>query len=425
MKRYGPFIIFLCCILIPKITLAKLYSCNETSLEIEKDVISIGEASLINIKSPYKYNVAYRTSEDGYIIISDGFIRGEKGGRIDLYATINFLNAPDDINKCELTIPITIQDNDATLKELNVTEYDISSRFKSNIYSYEFKVPYNIDKINIIATPTNEKANVTGAGETYLNQGENIFNVVVMAENGTKRTYTLTILRESPNNDPTLKNLIIEGFVLTPKFNKNTYNYTLEVDNIDRITIKATSNNENTTIKGLGTFELNTGKNTYYIYGVAEDGSELKYELNVIKKNGSSSLNNLAIKGFNLDSEFKSEKYDYYISTEKNIKSLDINAAGTSDDDTIEIVGNENLKYGINNIYIRVTNKDKTTTTYKIVLEKIKMDNPKNNVLLIILFIMFILAIIFMISIIGIFINNNFRKKYNKVIKRRIKKGDK
>ncbi len=412
MKKYIS-IILLCCIFIPKMALAKVYSCSNAQIEIEKDEISLGEATLINIKSSNSYNVTYTPSVEGYLSINSGIIRGEKDGKVNLNVHLEFLNNLTGDNECSVSIPITVLSNDATLKSLNIAGTDLASRFRSNIYDYEVNVPYSIESVNINGEANSEKSQVTGFTESYLNIGENEYKVVVKAENGMEATYNIKVIRGTPNNDAYLKDLIVEGFVLTPKFNKDTLKYTLEVGkDIETINVKGIPSNSLTKVNGTGTFTLNTGKNTFFIYTSAEDNSSMKYELEVVKKTGSSRLKDLKINGFNLDTEFNSDKFIYYLSTEENINKLDIEAVGEDENDEVTFIGNDKLKNGLNDIYVKVTNKDKTTTTYRIVVEKIKTNNMGNNILLIILFIMFVLAVITMVTLLAIFINNNYVKRY-------------
>ena len=82
----------------------------------------------------------------------------------------------------------------------------------------------------------------------------------------------------SPNTDATLATLIISEGELTPEFNSETENYTVDVAySIEEITITATATDENATVSGdTGTFPLETGDNEFTITVTAEDGTTSK-----------------------------------------------------------------------------------------------------------------------------------------------------
>ena len=81
-----------------------------------------------------------------------------------------------------------------------------------------------------------------------------------------------------------------------------------------------------------------------------------------------------------------------------------------NEDDQVEILNNTSLNYGKNEILIRVTSPDKTTTTYKLIVTRLKKDNH-NWEITNILFYIFIILIFVMISLIIIFINRNIKKQ--------------
>lgn len=62
--------------------------------------------------------------------------------------------------------------------------------------NYTLTVSNTTQKINIIATPEDGKSSVEGAGEKDLNVGENIFEIIVTAENGNRKTYTIVVTRK-------------------------------------------------------------------------------------------------------------------------------------------------------------------------------------------------------------------------------------
>ncbi len=91
--------------------------------------------------------------------------------------------------------PITGNDNrssNANLKSLSVENFEIT---KVDDTHYSLEVKHSIDKIKILATAEDAKATVKGTGEVALTVGDNSFDIVVTAENGTTKTYALKVVR--------------------------------------------------------------------------------------------------------------------------------------------------------------------------------------------------------------------------------------
>ena len=80
-----------------------------------------------------------------------------------------------------------------SLSSLSVDKYDISPKFSKNTTKYSVSVPYEVRTIKINARADDSKASVSGIGEKSLKEGTNKFQIVVTAENGNKKTYTLSV----------------------------------------------------------------------------------------------------------------------------------------------------------------------------------------------------------------------------------------
>ena len=75
-------------------------------------------------------------------------------------------------------------DSDNTLKNLEIENYKINPNFNKDTTEYKLEVDESVEKVNIKATATSDKAEVIGVGEKNLTQGENTIEVKVIAENG-------------------------------------------------------------------------------------------------------------------------------------------------------------------------------------------------------------------------------------------------
>lgn len=84
--------------------------------------------------------------------------------------------------------------NDATLKSLVLTGYDID--FNSTVTSYELTVKYNVSNIEVKATPSDENAKFVITGNSDIVNGS-VIKVDVQAEDGTLMSYKINITKQN------------------------------------------------------------------------------------------------------------------------------------------------------------------------------------------------------------------------------------
>ena len=87
--------------------------------------------------------------------------------------------------------------NNTKLEEFGVKDYKISPEFSNDKNDYTLTVPNDVNKIEIYAARNSDKQKVNGTGEKEVKEGENKFEVAVIAEDGTKRTINLTVTVDS------------------------------------------------------------------------------------------------------------------------------------------------------------------------------------------------------------------------------------
>lgn len=104
---------------------------------------------------------------------------------------------------------------DNRLSSLTVGNYNLSPGFNNDTSNYSVVVPYSASSVTINAIPKNGKAKVSGAGTVPLNVGSNTVKITVTAENGSQRTFTLTIAREANT----------EEFSINPAYKVGGANY--------------------------------------------------------------------------------------------------------------------------------------------------------------------------------------------------------
>lgn len=116
-----------------------------------------------------------------------------------------------------------IKSSNANLKDLSVSEGVLSPAFSENEISYQVKVPYDVDSIEISALGY-EGSSIVGDGVHQLNQGNNTIQISVTAEDGSTKNYTINVLREK-ESVVTLDNIQVSSGVLSPTFKKEITDY--------------------------------------------------------------------------------------------------------------------------------------------------------------------------------------------------------
>lgn len=176
--------------------------------------------------------------------------------------------------------------------------------------------------------------------------------------------------QESENNnsqlssDAYLSSLQVDVEGISPRFNKNTTNYYLIVDDsVNEIKVNATAQDSNAKINITGNDNLKIGKNTIIITVTAQNGStQKKYLINVTKtndpNNANTNLENLAIENVILNPEFNADVLEYSIRVGSNIENLNILAVPEIEGAKVSITGGDKLSFGNNIVTITVTAKD-------------------------------------------------------------------
>jgi len=194
------------------------------------------------------------------------------------------------------------------LKSLKLNTGSIN--FNKKTTKYTLDVAEDVESITITATADDERASVSGAGKINLVKGTNTAKVVVTAENGSARTYTLTIVRageekneeEVPEEEKTeeimgltslsLKGIKDNGDVLdlefSPEFATDTFYYECDVPyDINNIDVDSTCDILDAIIEITGNENLHDGENliNIIIKYMTEEGEEktVTYQIEVNK----------------------------------------------------------------------------------------------------------------------------------------------
>ena len=190
---------------------------------------------------------------------------------------------------------------------------------------------------------------------------------------------------------------------------KREYSFKV-LNEVESLEIEATSD-ENIKIEYQNNDKLVTGENEVIITLTDENNNVSEYKLIVTRLKVGETINNvnylkaLVIGNYNID--FNKEVFNYYLTIDKDIDKLVINAKAFNENDKIEIKNNNNLEDG-SIININVLNEEGNITTYNINITK-----ESNNILLYLAIGLIILLII--ILIILIIIKRKQKKKLDNV----------
>ena len=293
------------------------------------------------------------------------------------------------------------------LKSLSIDGLTLSPKFNKGTTSYTVQAGANTTKVKINAKAEDSKSKVSGAGTHNVSEGENKFKIVVTAQNGTTKTYTVIVNVVDPNP--------IEVTI-------NDQKYTIvkresSLDPIDGFTKSSVTINDqkiptlyneinNYNLVGLKDAE---GNIEYYIYN-SENNSYVLYEDSV--------LTQMKIFPLEIDRTFQKE-YEKTTITIEDVKyeALKLNADG------LYIIHARDLNTAVDGYY---QYDSKTNTMIRFIEEKIKVDTYKDEKIaqykkiILLLGIETIIIIMILIGILVSKIRNNKKRKKELEEKRKV-----
>ena len=224
----------------------------------------------------------------------------EKAEKIKyLAATENATNRSNTTNSSSNTSSTTSQSTEssnANLKMLGIrpSQYDFSG-FKSGTTTYEVTVPADVEEVEVYGTAQDSNAKVSGLGTKKLEEGLNDLSIVVTAEDGTEKIYTINVTRESSStNENTegteasgdgLSSLTIGNLELSPTFSTGVYEYTAKyIGEGTEVNVDAVATNPDYTVEITGNDNLQEGENLITVLVTDADGENIAtYQVTVNK----------------------------------------------------------------------------------------------------------------------------------------------
>ena len=198
------------------------------------------------------------------------------------------------IKGLEYTITIKFEEPnvDNSLKSLTVDGDEQITSTTPNNPTFTIDRPNSVTTVDIaaiVSDPTATIASNSHLGRLSLVEGQNVFNVTVIAQNGDQQTYTIIVNRDYAN--PTLMDLGVTGEALldydTKKvttFEPNTTKYFVRVPYTkETADIYAYSSSVSDVILGTGTKNLLIGDNKFTVKITSVHGTTTEYELHIYR----------------------------------------------------------------------------------------------------------------------------------------------
>ena len=221
--------------------------------------------------------------------------------------------------------------------------------FNANRLSYIVDVGSTVTSVSV--TPTRQDPNATitmngtpatsgqGRSITLNGAGSNTFiNILVTAQNGTQKTYTVNVNRAALGGNNNLSALSVSPGTLDPAFSGNTTNYMVDVaSTVASITVTPREQDTaaNTTVNGQATpsgqgrsIPLNgAGSNTSInIVVTAPNGSPKVYTVNVSRAalGGNNNLSGLTVSPGPLTPTFTAAETNYTVEVGSTVTSISV-----------------------------------------------------------------------------------------------------
>lgn len=240
-------------------------------------------SSDINVRSSYSTSsslVGSLKKGDSVVVIgtsSNGWSKVKYNGQV-AYIKSDLLTETKPVEETKST--------NKALKSLDIEEGTLNPEFDKETTNYKLTVGKDVKSLKINAVAEDEKATVSISGNEKLESGENTVKVSVTAEDGTIRTYTISVTKQEKEKLK-LSKLQITGVTLNETFSPDKYQYTVNLDensNLTKLDIKVTANDEEANIEILGNDKLVAGENVITIMVKSKDGSEnVTYQIVVNK----------------------------------------------------------------------------------------------------------------------------------------------
>lgn len=265
-----------------------------------------------------------------------------------------FLITVSDNSHSSTTYTLTVtrkQSNNNLLQTINLSNGELSPKFDSNITSYSVKVENKVDTISLTPVAIDEKASIKvndsllkdGGISIRIPEGKSDITILVTAENGDQKTYTLQITREEKQE---IKPPVSTGFSTNPISNNN-----------------GSENRNNPILNASGTNNRNTS---------LQQNANQQTDVTV-QKISTATLSSLTVSEGTWDSSFLTNEFTYHLAVASDIDTVTINPVASYSGATFSIEGSSSgtvQLIGKKTIISVVVTKGEDRKTYVLVFDR-------------------------------------------------------
>lgn len=293
--------------------------------------------------------INFRSLEDGiasFYLIGEAY--NDNGEKMDIkYSSEEVEIGEEDENKKDENFDenTNVSSSDASLEIMRVNKEGINPNFDKNIKEYYLIVDESVDKLDITAISTNKKAEIKITGNENLKIGVNKIKILVISEDKTKKEeYVINVTKTGNEKEAEadLENLAIENYELSPEFNGNVTNYSVEVSNdTERLNVLAIPIDADAIVQIDGNEKMNVGKNKIVVIVTAKNGiTNKKYYISVNRRSESEEKLFLEEQRNKIEeSNVIMEKMSVDNSNDKNVENLE-----NKNESTTQKIGHKNTK---------------------------------------------------------------------------------
>ena len=194
-------------------------------------------------------------------------------------------NIPDAEYRVKTAAP---KSGDNTLASLNVSNANLLTASSQSKTEYECAaVPFSTKSLNITAKANDSKATVKISGN-QLSVGTNTVTITVTAENGSKKTYTIKVVREQDpdykaSNNTDIAEITLSSGTLSPLFEQGRNEYIVYVPfEVLNFSLSAKTSDANASASGEEK-ALQVGENSFVLTITAENGDKRQIKVTVMR----------------------------------------------------------------------------------------------------------------------------------------------
>lgn len=248
------------------------------------------------------------------------------------------------------------------LSALSVTPGPLSPAFAAGTLNYQVDVGPKVGSVTVVATKVDSNAVISGdlpnegQATVQLNGPGNptSISITVTAQNGTGKTYTITVNRAAPSSNNNLSALSVTSGVLSPAFTAEQLAYAVDVPTtVGSVDVSATKADPDAVLSGSVTAGTGVaiGQATVPLSGpgsptqvsmtvTAPSGASKSYSITINRRaSDDSTLSSLSVSAGTMDPPFAAQIQNYSVKVGLLVGSVTITATKTDPNAIMSALG--------------------------------------------------------------------------------------